>query len=179
MGINRIAGLWGFAEATVFFIVPDVWLSIAGRKKLRTGLIACFYSLLGALIGGLLLFIWSSTNQATALQLLDWIPGINSAMIKDVNQQIIDQGLVAILFGPLSGTPYKIYAVQAAGLGANIWMFMFVSIFARIVRFLLVTIFCHYALKFLNKVMDKKYNLNILIVGWVGFYLFYFTVMEI
>lgn len=52
-------------------------------------------------------------------------------MIKDVNSQLIEQGLISILFGPLSGTPYKIYAVQAAGLGSDLWLFIFISIFAR------------------------------------------------
>ena len=28
-----IAFAWGFAEATVFFIVPDVWLTIIFRKR--------------------------------------------------------------------------------------------------------------------------------------------------
>ena len=179
MGINWLAAIWGFAEATFFFIVPDVWLSIAGRNKLRVGLIACFYSLIGALIGGLLLFLWSSTDQDSANYLLNRIPGINPDIIKDVNSQLIEQGLVSILFGPLSGTPYKIYAVQAAVLGSNLWLFIFISIFSRLIRFILVTTICHYALKVLNRVIDKRYNLKILIISWIIFYLFYFTAMGI
>jgi len=177
MGINWLAGIWGLAEATVFFIVPDVWLSIVGRDKLRTGLIACVYSLAGALLGGLVMYFWASTDQASATQLLNKIPAINSELIKDVNSQLIEQGLVAVLFGPLSGTPYKIYAVQAAGLGLSLWPFLLVSLGARLLRFMFVTILCHYALKIVNRVIDKKYNLSILIIGWIVFYLFYFTIM--
>ena len=33
MGLNRIALLWGFSEATFFFIVPDVLLSIVALKS--------------------------------------------------------------------------------------------------------------------------------------------------
>ncbi|GMR16356.1 MAG: hypothetical protein BMS9Abin31_0686 [Gammaproteobacteria bacterium] len=179
MGINRLAGIWGVAEATVFFIVPDVWLSIVGRNKLRVGLIACFYSLAGALIGGVFMYYWGSTDQHSANQFLDKIPAINSELIKDVNHQLIEQGLVAVLFGPLSGTPYKIYAVQVAGQGLSIWIFMLISIIARLMRFTLVTSLCHYALKIVNRVIDKKYNLKILLAGWFAFYLFYFTVMGI
>lgn len=179
MGINWFAGFWGAAEATVFFIVPDVCLSIVGRNKLRIGLIACFYSLVGALIGGLIMFYWGSTDHTTANQVLDKIPAINPEMIKNVNSQLTEQGLVAVLFGPLSGTPYKIYAVQAAGQGVSLWMFILISIPARLIRFMLVTILFHYALKAVNRVIDKKYNLNILIISWIVFYLFYFTVMGI
>ncbi|GEM_PF-3959884 len=52
MGVNRVALAWGFAEATLFFIVPDVWLTLVARERLRTGLIASLYSLAGALAGG-------------------------------------------------------------------------------------------------------------------------------
>ena len=49
---NAIASLWGFAEATVFFIVPDVLLSWLALRSPKSGLIACLFALLGALIGG-------------------------------------------------------------------------------------------------------------------------------
>lgn len=51
MVVNRIAALWRFAEATLFFIAPNVWLSLAGRQELRRGLMACLYALAGALLG--------------------------------------------------------------------------------------------------------------------------------
>ncbi|MFM9106139.1 MAG: hypothetical protein ACKOWF_05500, partial [Chloroflexota bacterium] len=34
----RIAALWGFAEATVFFIVPDVWIGLLAAFDPRAGL---------------------------------------------------------------------------------------------------------------------------------------------
>lgn len=175
MGINLLAALWGLAEATVFFIVPDVWLSIVGRNKLRIGLIACLYSLIGAMIGGLLMFSWGSNDQAAANQLLDKIPAISPVMINDVNRQLKEQGLIAVLFGPLNGTPYKIYAVQAAGQGLSLWAFMLVTIPARLIRFMLVTTFFHYALKGLNRVINTQHNLRIVIISWIGFYLLYFS----
>jgi hypothetical protein len=39
--VNAIALIWGFAEATLFFVVPDVWLTLAGRDKFHRGLVAC------------------------------------------------------------------------------------------------------------------------------------------
>jgi hypothetical protein len=50
VAVNCIAALWAFAEATLFFIVPDVWLSLAGRENLRRGLMACLNALVGALV---------------------------------------------------------------------------------------------------------------------------------
>ena len=51
-----IASLWGFAEATLFFFVPDIWISILALKNGRQGLIACFYSFVGAVVGGLIMY---------------------------------------------------------------------------------------------------------------------------
>ncbi|MGQ0656531.1 MAG: hypothetical protein ACT4NU_00285 [Chromatiales bacterium] len=45
--------------------------------------------------------------------------------------QIRAHGIAALVLGPLSGTPYKIYAVQADALGVNIWQFLAVSLPAR------------------------------------------------
>lgn len=74
------------------------------------------------------------------------------------------------------GTPYKIYAVQAGGLGIGLWGFMLVSIPARLIRFILVTMFFHYSLKIVNRVISEKHNIKILLISWLAFYVFYFVV---
>jgi hypothetical protein len=53
--VNGIAALWGLAEATLFFIVPDVWLTLITVWSPRKALIACLFALLGALAGGALM----------------------------------------------------------------------------------------------------------------------------
>ena len=62
-----IAGIWGFAEATLFFIVPDVWLTlIAVRRGLVPALAACGWALAGALAGGLAMYAWGVFDSAAA-----------------------------------------------------------------------------------------------------------------
>jgi membrane protein YqaA with SNARE-associated domain len=63
MGINLVALIWGFAEASLFFIVPDVWLSFAGREKLSKGIRACVFALAGALIGGAVMYAGTSARR--------------------------------------------------------------------------------------------------------------------
>lgn len=47
--MNRAALLWGFAEATLFFLVPDVLLIwIAVQRTRREALVACAFALGGA-----------------------------------------------------------------------------------------------------------------------------------
>ncbi len=52
MGVKLTSLIWGFAEATFFFIVPDVLLTLIALKNWRLATRACLWSLGGALIGG-------------------------------------------------------------------------------------------------------------------------------
>ncbi len=88
MGINPAALIWGFAEATLFFIVPDVWLSFAGREKLSKGIRACFFALAGALIGGTLMYAWGHLHAESAFQSLEKIPGINQPVIDQAGAEL-------------------------------------------------------------------------------------------
>jgi len=52
MGVVGAALVWGFAEATLFFFVPDILITRIALADLRRALWACFWSLLGAVSGG-------------------------------------------------------------------------------------------------------------------------------
>lgn len=150
MGINRIAALWGFSEAVLFFIVPDVWLSIVGRKNLKKGLIACLYSLMGALIGGSILFWWGAYDFNSARTIIETVPAIDHAMLTQVQSELSTQGLFAMVLGPLSGTPYKAYAIHAAHSELNFGWFLLLSIPARLIRFVTVVLLSHYFYWFIH-----------------------------
>jgi hypothetical protein len=177
MGVKLAALLWGLAEATVFFIVPDVWLSFAGRTKLRAGLAASLYCLAGAMAGGALIYLWGRHDLSEATDLVEKVPAISTAMVERVQEELSEMGVLAVLFGPLKGTPYKVYAAQAFHAGIGIWLFLLISIPARLIRFVLVTAFCYYALKGLVRWRPGWNRVVVLFVGWVLFYIFYFTVM--
>jgi len=177
MGINLVAILWGFAEGTLFLIVPDVWLSIVGRNKLLIGLVACIYSLAGALVGGLIIYLWGAYDLEKAHMTIEKVPAVSPDMMARVYLELSEQGVLAIMLGPLRGTPYKVYAVHAADIGIGLWQFVLISIPARIIRFVLVTSCCHFALKAIGKLNIKTDPLVILLTGWVIFYAYYFLVM--
>lgn len=177
MGVNLIAAAWGLAEATLFFLVPDIWMSIVGRKKLRFGLVASIYGLVGALIGGTALYMWGIADLQGAKHMIDKVPAVSPAMIVKVSVDLSRHGAWSILTGPLSGTPYKVYAAQAATSGIGLWSFLLISIPARLLRFVLVTAICHYALKFIGRSDKDRQSLWLLISGWILFYSLYFTAM--
>ena len=173
--MNLVALLWGFAEATVFFIVPDVWLSYAARERLRTGLIACLYALCGAVAGGVLMYWWGSRSAQSALEVLELLPAVDTLMIERVAGELTESGPLALFYGPVTGTPYKLYAVQASGAGVGAAAFVLVSIPARLTRFVLITVASHYVLAALAKRWPPVNRIALLLFAWTAFYAWYFA----
>jgi membrane protein DedA with SNARE-associated domain len=172
-----VATLWGFAEATLFFIVPDVWTSVAGRTQLKTGLQACLFAMAGALLGGTLMYVWGSLDEAAAITVVEKLPAISTDMVERANSELDEHKGFALFTGPLRVTPYKIYAVHSSGAGIGFVTFLLVSLPSRLIRFLAITLFSHYALKLLPLFRIKIRPLTALVTAWVVFYIFYFTLL--
>ena len=177
MGVNIVAAFWGLAEATLFFIVPDVWTSAAGLKDLRRGLFACLWALAGALLGGIVMYRWGAFDFGSAVAAVGRVPAVSDAMIGRVANELANDGLLAILLGPLSGTPYKVYAVQAEHAGTGLAAFLLISIPARLIRFILVTWVCHRIGRVVRPYTSDRTVLVLLLVGWAIFYIIYFSLM--
>lgn len=132
--------VWGFAEATLFFFVPDVLLSFVALRGVRRGLLACGVVTVGALVGGALMYAWGHRDPSGALAALDMVPAVGGEMIGRVERDLGDRWGVALVTGAFAGTPYKIFAVQAGRLGIPPVGFLLASIPARLLRFVLVTL---------------------------------------
>lgn len=174
---NLLAWFWGFAEATVFIIVPDVlisWRAIQGYKR---AFIASLWILCGALVGGCLLWFLGRTDAEALHEVFVSLPAINDTMIVNVRSQLEEVGLVALFIGPLSGTPYKIYAVEAANLGFGLGVFLLVSIPARLIRFLLVGAIAGALGQLARRKLSLRHARFLHIAFWAGLYLWYFSVI--
>lgn len=134
------AALWGFAEATFFFLVPDVILSAIAIFDWRLALWACLAATGGALAGGTLMYRLGRRDAAATRDFLLRLPGIGPRMLQRVSEEVGARGLVALALGPLSGTPYKLYAVECGRRGLPLASFLLVSVPARTARFLLVAL---------------------------------------
>lgn len=172
-----VATLWGFAEATLFFIVPDVWLSlIAVRRGLTPAIIACGFALAGALVGGAIMYGWGAVDIGTAREALDWVPSIDKGMMKDVRSALRHDGVEALFFGPLAGTPYKVYAVEASAAGIGPAAFLSVSIPARLIRFAVVVAAAWTISLALERYTSRFTRTLILLAVWAIFYAVYLSV---
>jgi hypothetical protein len=174
---RALACAWGFAEATVFFIVPDVGLTFLALRGLRRSLGAAAWALGGALAGGAAMLLLGARAPGAALRLLDALPGISPALLEHAHRDLEVHGLRAVLLGVAGGIPYKIYAVEW-GAGHGAWLpFLLVSVPARGARFL-VTPLVAAGLQRLAAPLTGRRALvewGLLAAFWLGFYGFYFS----
>ncbi|MCG6887577.1 MAG: hypothetical protein LJE74_10235 [Proteobacteria bacterium] len=178
MAVKIIAAAWGFAEATLFFIVPDVWTSATGINNLKQGLIACLWALTGALAGGLLMYLWGQYEPVVSTHWVESVPAINTAMMDEVRASLTTTGIGAMFIGPLQGIPYKTFAVQAYGAGIPLGLFLLLSIPARLIRFALVTVLANVVARYALPNRSVAFRRSILLAVWALFYGYYFTVMS-
>ncbi|HLF65995.1 MAG TPA: hypothetical protein VI522_00100 [Gammaproteobacteria bacterium] len=176
--ILLIAFIWSFLEATVFFIIPDVSLSLVGIKNLKKALIACVVAAFAAVLGGALLYGLSLQHFTIISDFFNHIPGINPALQQTVAQQLQSMGLWALFIGPLEGLPYKIYSLYAHSVHLSFINFLWVSFIARLLRFIAVTLLVHGIAKLLLMKCSQHTVFAITLVGWIIFYVFYFVSMS-
>lgn len=164
------AGIWGFAEGTLFFIVPDVLLSALALSNLRRALLACLFATAGAMIGGALMYGWGQAAPETAVGMVARVPAVSAEMMTLAYDDMTRMGAIATIFGPLTATPYKVYASQAASAGIPFAVFMLVTPVARLPRFLLVSVLAGGLARWLRPRMSSAMLYGIWAVAWLTVY---------
>lgn len=129
----RLALAWGWAEGTLFFLVPDLVLTLTAMFSFRQALRQTAAVLAGSLAAGAMMFTWARHDAPRAQAAVMAVPFVKPAMREKVRADFAAHGAWALVRGPLSGIPYKLYAVEApaqVGLPA----FLLASIPARLER---------------------------------------------
>jgi membrane protein YqaA with SNARE-associated domain len=177
MGLSLLllALVWGFAEATLFFVVPDVLLTFMALENRRTALVACGAAVVGAVVGGYLMYSISHADADAATAMLDAVPAISPAMIERVRSSLASSGAMALFLGPLTGTPYKIYAAQSGALGLGLPAFLLVSAPARGLRFAALVLGTSWVSTGRLPPWSLRRKRLLLALLWVVFYAAYFA----
>jgi membrane protein YqaA with SNARE-associated domain len=173
MGWLAAAGIWGFGEATLFFIIPDVILTAIAIRSLRQSLVASCYALAGALIGGTLMYYWGAHSPEQAASVVEQVPLIDQAMVEQVRADLRSDGILAIAVGPIKGVPYKIYATSAEQAGISYPVFIIVSIFARMARFVATSMLAWGISRYALPAVSLKTKYLMLAGAWASIYLVY------
>jgi len=174
---HAVALAWGLGEATVFFIVPDVWLTTLALARLSLALEAAVSALAGALLGGAAMAVYAAIHPDDAIALLYRVPAIGPALIARVHQQVGSNGLWAVALGPTRAIPYKIFAVDWGARGGDLLAFVLVSVPARGVRFVLSPLVTAGGLALLSPLTHRPraVEVTLLVVFWIALYAFYFS----
>ena len=133
---DAFAIAWGLAEGLIFFLVPDMFFSLTASRSPLRGLRHVGLVILGSLIAGLVLHTWATRDAAGARGVVIAVPFIDQAMFTRVEADYQRLGAMAPLAGPLSGVPYKVYAVVGAG-HTPLLPFLLISVPARAERLLI------------------------------------------
>jgi membrane protein YqaA with SNARE-associated domain len=177
VGLRIAAFAWELAEATLFFFVPDVLLSAVAVHDRRRALRCCLWALGGALVGGTIMFLWAENAPASALATVDHVPAVTERMLTRVESGLADTGAWAMFVGPLTGTPYKLYAVLAPPAGIDLVTFLLISVPARLIRFVLAVLVASFVADRLPSGTAPRTKLALLLAFWLAFYALYFTVL--
>ena len=108
-----IGFLWGFAEATLFFIIPDLVLSWASLAGVRPGIKILGAILAGAVVGGICMYTWALWRPDSARSAVAAVPFVRTKMFEKVQEDYRAHGVSGIFYTLGTGIPYKVYAVLA------------------------------------------------------------------
>ena len=169
--------IWGLSEATWFFIIPDVILSLYAlrTKKFKYVLYANIAAVSGAMLGGIIIFMWSSFDSDYVETIMLGIPAVHEYMIEHVHNAMAESTFTALITGPLFGVPYKLFAA-AAPQYTGILLFLIFTVPARLLRFLAVSVIAYVLSHYIFKTFSIYVKIIIWAVVWIIVYLIYFSI---
>lgn len=151
--------------------MPDVLIGfVALRRGLRAGLLAALLAATGASVGGAAMYLWAESAPDQALAAVEAVPAVSSAMVAAADADMAGGWFVASLKGPLTSTPFKVYAALAPSHGAGLAAFAAAALPVRLPRFLGVALVMALIGMVLKGRVPDRAAIAAFTVGWVLFY---------
>lgn len=171
------AFIWGFSEATFFFIIPDVLLSYYSLQSdnFKNVFIMNIICIIGAAIGGAVIFIISSFSHSAVIDFMLNIPAIHPYMLTHVESEMSANTFIALITGPLFGVPYKLFA-SFAPLHTNLFIFVLFTAPARFIRFIIVSLLAYVLSHQILPGLSVKVKILIWLFVWIIVYTIYFSI---
>jgi membrane protein YqaA with SNARE-associated domain len=168
------ASAWGFAEATLFFLVSDVIITrIAFQHGFRSAWIAAVWAALGAVLGGTVIYVWARADAATVDHVLDLVPAVSVDQIAAAKSETNADWVIALMRGAFVGNPYKLYAAASGEQGVPLLAFLPVSFVARILRFLLSGTLTRVLALGMTRLGLARWTAPAWAIFWIVFYAWY------
>ncbi|MBC8262381.1 MAG: hypothetical protein H8E43_11230 [Planctomycetia bacterium] len=178
IGGLRLAFMWGFMEASVFFLVPDIVISITALFGFRPALKQVGLAIVGTLLAGIPLFLWAQQDAPSARQMVLHVPFVRASMVEDVRANLVENGASALLHAATSGIPYKLFAVEAPE-HISLTVFTLMTVPSRLKRLLITIAFFGGIGWFLRKQIGThpRTALGLHLLFWVGSYSYYWSII--
>lgn len=170
--------IWGLADATFFFVVPDAILTHLALRNFRRAILASLWATAGVLLGGTAL--WFAARHGHTQDLLnafDWLPGISRDLMVLTAQSLNLNGLSAVATGTVIGQPLKIYAVHAGAQNVALGPFLAVAATSHLTRFALTSSAAWLLARALRD-RPEAFLLRVHVYAWIGFYAAYFALVR-
>jgi membrane protein YqaA with SNARE-associated domain len=173
-----LALVWGVAEASVFFVIPDVVICfITLRYGFQQGLAAVAACIVGAMLGGVVAYVWGQTDIEGARAYFAALPAISAATIARAGEEIVAvQPLFLMMKGAFTSVPYKLYASEAGAAGISLESLMLMTPVVRFPRFFLAAMLTASVVKVVP-VGWLKHKYIVLAGFWILFYAVYWTLV--
>jgi hypothetical protein len=168
---------WGFAEGTLFFIVPDVLFTLTTALRPRRGLLQLALAVAGAIPAGLLMYSWAELNPQQAYSAVNTVPFVRQFQFEETARRFETERAGAMLSNPLGGVPYKVYAVLAPS-HLSRTEFLLLSIPARAERMLVTWIpaaLIGLALSRFEDAQRRRIAIRLYAFAWVAIYAVYWS----
>jgi membrane protein YqaA with SNARE-associated domain len=171
-----LAFIWGVAEATLFFIVPDVVVGAVATFRPRRAMAAAGAAIAGALVGGMILYGLAAGLGSDLRDVVEGVPGIPPEMVARSQDELLEHGGLALVLAPFSGTPYKIYAAEWAIRGWGLPALLAWTVPARAIRIVPIALIAAVVGMLGRKWVMQRSGLWLVGYGliWTVFYIFYF-----
>jgi hypothetical protein len=171
-----LAFVWGLSEATWFFIVPDVIISVIALKYgFRQGLMACAACVVGAIVGGISVYFWGKGDIVGARAFFDLLPAIAPSTIDRASTETASSSFgISMLKGSMSGVPFKLYASEAGAFGVSLVSLIALTPLVRLPRFLIAATGAMLLRRFAPALL-QTHKFKLLLGFWIAFYALYWT----
>jgi len=144
---------------------------VALQRGLKGGLVAAVLAAVGAGLGGAAMYGWSAREPVAARAAVAAVPAVSDAMIARAGVDMDRQGwLAAALRGPLTSTPYKVYAMLAPARDAGLFTFAAAALPVRLPRFLLTAIVYALIGGLARGRVDRRWVVTGFTAWWLVFY---------
>lgn len=178
-----LAFLWGWSEATWFFVVPDVLLTFTALLGWRVVVLATASAALGSMLGAATLY---ALPEPALQALIAWwkaLPVVREAMFSAAAAHL-QSGPWGMSEGPAAGIPYRVYVSLCREAGTPLSSVLWVTPWVRLERMIfppLVALAVLAAMRRLNRgqVDGAPVERNCSIVWglvWVAIYGYYWGV---